>query len=85
MGIGLEKVDFLVRAEGSNALRSHCLSSEQKCCDYSVLYIEMVKFNLISADFEHVQLNFTCCPSDAVVVTGKMCLKAAAFDFIAKK
>lgn len=45
----------------------------------------MLKFSLISADFERVQLNFTCCPSDAVVVTGKTCSKAAAIDFIAKK
>lgn len=44
----------------------------------------MLEFNLISADFQHVQLNFTCYPSDAVVVTGKMCLKAAAIDFIVK-
>lgn len=45
----------------------------------------MLKFSLISADFEHVQLNFTCCLSDAVVVTGKTYLKAAAIDFIVKK
>lgn len=45
----------------------------------------MLKLNLVSADFEHVQLGFTCSPPDAVIVTGKMCLNAATIDLISKK
>ena len=45
----------------------------------------MLKLNLVSANFEEVQLNFTCYPSDAVIVTGKMHLNAATIDLISKK
>lgn len=45
----------------------------------------MLKLNLVTAFFERVPLNFTCCPSGAVTVTGKMYLNAATIDLIAKK
>lgn len=41
--------------------------------------------NLVSAFLECVPLYFTCCPSGAVIVSGKMHLNTASIDSIAKK